>query len=71
MGLIKAGLGALGGTLADQWKEFGQILPIEGTSVNYVERPFLVRVQKVLQNGQVLILRDGKTYNVMGIEIGE
>ena len=22
MGLIKAGLGALGGTLADQWKEF-------------------------------------------------
>ena len=56
---------------ADQWKEFGQILPIEGTSVNYVERPFLVRVQKVLQNGQVLILRDGKTYNVMGIEIGE
>ena len=56
---------------AEQWKEFGQILPIEGTSVNYVERPFLVRVQKVLQNGQVLILRDGKTYNVMGIEIGE
>ena len=56
---------------AEQWKGFGQILPIEGTSVNYVERPFLVRVQKVLQNGQVLILRDGKTYNVMGIEIGE
>ena len=22
MGLIKAGIGALGGTLADQWKEF-------------------------------------------------
>ncbi len=22
MGLIKAGLGAVGGTLADQWKEF-------------------------------------------------
>ena len=22
MGLIKAGVGALGGTLADQWKEF-------------------------------------------------
>ena len=22
MGLIKAGLGALGGTLADQWKEY-------------------------------------------------
>ena len=22
MGLIKAGMGALGGTLADQWKEF-------------------------------------------------
>ena len=54
---------------ANQWKEFGQILPIESTSVDYVEQPSLVKVQKLLQNGQVLILRDGKTYNVMGIEV--
>ena len=25
MGLIKAGIGALGGTLADQWKEFWRV----------------------------------------------
>ena len=56
---------------ANQWKEFGQILPIESTSVDYVEQPSSVKVQKLLQNGQVLILRNGKNYNVMGIEIGE
>ena len=54
---------------ANQWKEFGQILPIESTSVDYVEQPSSVKVQKLLQNGQVLILRDGKIYNVMGIEV--
>lgn len=54
---------------ANQWKEFGQILPIESTGVDYVEQPSSVKVQKLLQNGQVLILRDGKTYNVMGIEV--
>lgn len=26
MGLIKAGIGALGGTLADQWKEFSIVM---------------------------------------------
>lgn len=26
MGLIKAGMGALGGTLADQWKEFSTVI---------------------------------------------
>ena len=25
---------------------------------------------KILRNGQLLILRDGKTYNVMGQEVG-
>ena len=28
-------------------------------------------VQKIMYNGQLLILRDGKTYNVMGVEVGE
>lgn len=27
MGLIKAALGAAGGTLADQWKEFSTVMP--------------------------------------------
>ena len=39
------------------------------TTVDYVEQPSSVKVQKLLQNGQVLILRDGKIYNVMGIEV--
>ena len=54
---------------ANQWKEFGQILPIEGTNVEYVQQPQLEQVQKLLRNGQILILRDGKTYNVMGQEL--
>jgi hypothetical protein len=53
----------------NQWKEFGQILPIEGTNVEYVQQPQLEQVQKLLRNGQILILRDGKTYNVMGQEL--
>ena len=28
-------------------------------------------VQKIMYNGQLLILRDSKTYNVMGVEVGE
>ncbi len=54
---------------ANQWKEFGQILPIEGTNVEYVQQPQLEQVQKLLRDGQILILRDGKTYNVMGQEL--
>lgn len=54
---------------ANQWKEFGQILPIEGTNVEYVQQPQLEQVQKFLRDGQILILRDGKTYNVMGQEL--
>ena len=27
--------------------------------------------QKIIYNGQLLILHDGKTYNVMGVEVGE
>ena len=54
---------------ANQWKEFGQILPIEGTNVEHVQQPQLEQVQKLLRNGQLIILRDGKTYNVMGQEM--
>lgn len=31
--------------------------------------PVVDKAQKVLHNGQILILRDGKTYNALGIEI--
>ena len=54
---------------ANQWKEFGQILPIENTSVNQVEQPSVEQAKKILHNGQLLILRDGKIYNVIGQEL--
>ena len=54
---------------ADQWKEFGQILPIVSTAVEHIEQPSFGQGQKFLRNGQLLILRDGKTYNAMGFEI--
>lgn len=54
---------------ANQWKEFGQILPIENTSVNQVEQPSVEQAKKNLRNGQLLILRDGKIYNVIGQEL--
>ena len=28
-------------------------------------------VQKIIKDGQLLILRDGKTYNIMGVEVGQ
>ncbi len=46
MGLIKAGIGALGGTLADQWKEFfycesmpKEVLVIKGQSASAAVPP--------------------------------
>jgi hypothetical protein len=55
---------------AEQWKEFGSILPIEQTpnAIDNVLHP-TAHTKKVLHNGQLLILRDGKTYNIMGMEI--
>jgi hypothetical protein len=55
---------------AEQWKEFGTILPIEPTpnAIDNVQQS-TANTEKFLHNGQLFILRDGKTYNVMGMEI--
>lgn len=56
---------------AEQWKEFGQILPIEQTP-NILENTIIndkANTQKFLHNGQLIIVRDGKTYNAMGQEM--
>ena len=39
MGLIKAGMGALGGTFADQWKEFFycESMPKEAVSYTHLD----------------------------------
>ena len=55
---------------ADQWKEFGKILPIDQLSAAVENtRLQITNSTKLLRNGQVYILQDGKTYTIMGAEI--
>ncbi len=55
---------------AEQWKEFGTILPLDKVpnSVENIQTTF-VNGKKLLRNNQLLILREGKTYSVMGQEM--
>ena len=57
---------------AKQWKEFGTILPIQETD-NALENTHspspMANSQKVIRDGQLVILRDGKSYSVMGQEL--
>lgn len=52
------------------WKDFGTILPIAstGTENTHSKNNNGSSFTKVILNGQLLILRDGKTYTVMGVE---
>jgi hypothetical protein len=45
----------------------------EGDVINAVESVSVSApsVQKIIKEGQLLILRDGKMYNIMGVEVGE
>ena len=56
---------------AYQWNEFGTILPINEASTDLSNSPIISSHdnQKIIRNGQLLILRDGKMYNVMGNEL--
>lgn len=57
---------------ADQWKDFGDnILPIGGpTAIQQVaNQESQVINQKFIKDGQLLILRNGKTYTVQGQEV--
>lgn len=55
------------------WRDFGTILPLEEHSADVEEVPLFNSNNspqyKILHNNQLLILRDGKTYNVMGQEL--
>ena len=55
---------------ATYWKDFGTILPIAptGTENTHSKNNNSSSFTKVILNGQLLILRDGKTYTVMGVE---
>ena len=57
---------------AKQWKEFGTILPIQETDAdleNTHSPSPMANSQKVIRDGQLLILRDGVEYNAMGQEL--
>ena len=55
---------------AEQWKEFGTILPLNKTP-SAVENTQLsiANGTKLLRNGQVYILQDGKAYTITGQEL--
>jgi hypothetical protein len=60
--------------IAEQWKEFGTILPIQETDT-YLENTHspspMANRQKVIRDGQLIILRDGVEYNAQGQIIKE
>ena len=39
------------------------------TDVETITAPTTTAVQKIIRDGQVFIIRDGKTYNIMGVEV--
>ena len=52
---------------ADQWNDFGTILPLDKapSAVENTRLP-ITNSTKLLRNGQVYILQDGKTYTITG-----
>ena len=68
MGLIKAGFGALGGTLADQWKEFfyceamdKEVLAVKGSKrVNSRRSSNTKGSDNVISNGSGIVVADGQ-----------
>ena len=67
MGLIKAGLGALGGTLADQWKEFfyceamaSDVLVVKGTKQTSKRSSNKKGNDNIISNGSGIAVADGQ-----------
>ena len=52
---------------ADQWNDFGTILPLDKapSAVENTRLPIANSI-KLLRNGQIYILQDGKTYTITG-----
>ena len=72
MGLIKAGLGALGGTLADQWKEFfycdaidGNTLMIKGEKRTSKRSSNKKGADNIISNGSVIAVADGQAMMIV------
>ena len=67
MGLIKAGIGALGGTLADQWKEFfycdsidKDLLVVKGQKRTSSRSSNTKGNDNIISNGSVIAIADGQ-----------
>ena len=52
-------------TILTKHEENGSTTSVENTNT---QSP-MINCQKIIRNGQLIILRDGKTYNVMGLEL--
>lgn len=72
MGLIKAGLGALGGTLADQWKEFfycesipNDVLMIKGMKKMSGRSSNTKASSNVISNGSGIAVADGQAMMIV------
>ena len=56
----------------EQWRQFTTIECIsseETDTEDVIIESGTTNIQKIMRNGQLIILRDGKTYNTMGQEI--
>ena len=67
MGLIKAGLGALGGTLADQWKEYfyceamdKDVMVTKGRKRTGSRSSNTKGNDNIISNGSVIAVADGQ-----------
>ena len=67
MGLIKAGMGALGGTLADQWKEYfycdaldSDVLVVKGQKRTSGRSSNTRGNENIISNGSVIAVADGQ-----------
>lgn len=72
MGLIKAGLGALGGTLADQWKEFfycdaidNDLLMVKGQKRTSGRSSNTRGEDNIISNGSVIAVADGQAMAIV------
>ena len=72
MGLIKAGLGALGGTLADQWKEFfycdsidSNTLMVKGQKRTGSRSSNTKGSDNIISNGSVIAVADGQAMAIV------
>ena len=76
MGLIKAGLGALGGTLADQWKEYfyceamdKDTMVVKGRKRTGSRSSNTKGNDSIISNGSVIAVADGQC--MMIVEQGQ